>query len=105
MNGPLPCLLNRHSYAKTLSFFISRPGLAHLFNCVGIAFEYFGACYKEIMYYLSTNPNTTVVKHFLDEGKKNRIIGNSKIPNQHFMSSHTRKLQGHSIIDFCARYH
>ena len=74
-------------------------------NSGGIAFEYFGVFYKEIMYYLSTNPNMNVVKHFLDEGKVNTVIENSGIPNQHFLASITRKLQGHSFFCcFCALY-
>ena len=64
-------------------------------NSGGIAFEYFGVYYKDIMYYLSTNPNMNVVKHFLDEGKVNTVIENSGIPNQHFLASITSEC--HSI--------
>ena len=54
---------------------------------------YFGVYYKNIMYYISTDTNAKVVKHFLDQGNKNRIIENSQIPNQHLGSSMTT-LQG-----------
>ena len=49
------------------------------------------------MYYLSTDPDMNVVKHILEQGNKNRVIQNSKIPNQHLISSYTRKLQGQSL--------
>ena len=45
--------------------------------------EHFGVYYDDVMYYLSTNPDTNVVKHILDEGYKIRLIEQSKIPNQH----------------------
>ena len=61
--------------------------MLYIFNSGGIITEYFGVYYKEIMYYVSTNPNMDVVKHFLDEGIKNRVITDSKIPNQHQNSS------------------
>ena len=54
---------------------------------------YFGVYYKNIMYYISTDTNAKVVKHFLDQGNKNRIIEKSQIPNQHLGSSMTT-LQG-----------
>ena len=55
--------------------------------------EYFGAYYKNNMYYMSTDQQADVVKHFVDKGKANKIVESSKIPNQHF--SWTKKLQGH----------
>ena len=73
-------------------------------NSGGIDFEYFGVYYKEIMYYLSTDPKMNVVKHFIDEGKKNRVIKDSKIPNQHLLASITRKLQGYTFLHFGATY-
>ena len=57
-------------------------------------FDYLGVHYKNIMYYISTNPNANVVMHYLDQGNKNRIIGNSQIPNQHLLVSKTITLQG-----------
>ena len=67
-------------------------------NSGGIVFEYFGVYYKQIMYYITTDPTMDVVKHFMDEGQKNRVIENSKIPNQHLLASITRKLQGHTFL-------
>ena len=58
-----------------------------------LSLDYFGVNYKNIMYYISTDTNAKVVKHFLDQGNKNRIIENSQIPNQHLGSSMTT-LQG-----------
>ena len=49
------------------------------------------------MYYISSNQNIDVVKHSVDEGNKNRIIKDSKIPNQHLIGTMTKKLQGHSL--------
>ena len=49
------------------------------------------------MYYLSTDPDMNVVKHILEQGNKNRVIESSKIPNQHLISTYTRKLQGQSV--------
>ena len=57
-------------------------------------FEHFGVYYKDVMYYLSTNPDTNVVKHILDEGYKIRLIEQSKIPNHHLMTHKTQHLQG-----------
>ena len=62
-------------------------------------FGHFGVCYGNIMYYLSTNPNTNSVKQFLDEGEKNELIKNSKIPNQHLSLGHTTEFQGHFLIN------
>ena len=59
----------------------------------GLNLDYLGVYYKNIMYYISTDTNAKVVKHFLDQGNKNRIIENSQIPNQHLGSSMTT-LQG-----------
>jgi hypothetical protein len=56
--------------------------------------EHFGVYYKDVMYYLSTNPDTNVVKHILDEGYKIRLIEQSKIPNHHLMTHKTQHLQG-----------
>ena len=62
--------------------------------------EYFGVYYNKVMFYLSTNQNKDVVKHYPDEGNKNEIIVNSKIPNFHLLSSDTKKIQGHSFGTF-----
>ena len=56
--------------------------------------EHFGVYYDNVMYYLSTNPDTNVVKHILDEGYKIRLIEQSKIPNHHLKTQKTRHLQG-----------
>ena len=56
--------------------------------------EHFGVYYKDVMYYLSTNPDTNVVKHILDEGYKIRLIEQSKIPNHHLKTEETITLQG-----------
>ena len=56
--------------------------------------EHFGVYYDDVMYYLSTNPDTNVVKHILDEGYKIRQIEQSKIPNHHLKAVETIKLQG-----------
>ena len=64
----------------------------HLYS-EGLNIDYLGVYYKNIMYYISTDTNAKVVKHFLDQGNKNRIIENSQIPNQHLGSSMTT-LQG-----------
>ena len=60
----------------------------------GLNLDYLGVYYKNIMYYISTDTNAKVVKHFLDQGNKNRIIENSQIPNQHLLVSKTNTLQG-----------
>ena len=54
------------------------------------------------MYYLSTNPDINVVKHTLDEGNRNKEIGQCKIPNHHLQLKKTRHLQGQVI--FIAEY-
>jgi hypothetical protein len=56
--------------------------------------EHFGVYYENIIYYLSTNPDTDVVKHFLNEGKRIREIKGSKIPNLHLRPGYTFHLQG-----------
>ena len=56
--------------------------------------EHFGVYYYDVLYYLSTNPDTNVVKHILDEGYKIRLIEQSKIPNQHLTTQYTKHLQG-----------
>ena len=58
--------------------------------------EYFGVYYNSNMYYLSTSSNTDVLKQFLEEEIKIRVIENSKIPNNHLQisGSKTRHLQG-----------
>ena len=56
--------------------------------------EHFGVYYDNVMYYLSTNPDTNVVKHILDEGYKIRLIEQSKIPNHHLKTEETINLQG-----------
>ena len=56
--------------------------------------EHFGVYYDNAMYYISTNPDTNVVKHILDEGYKIRQIEQSKIPNQHLQAQETKHLQG-----------
>ena len=68
-------------------------------KCIGFILrlpllEHFGVYYKDVMYYLSTNPDTNVVKHILDEGYKIRLIEQSKIPNHHLMTHKTQHLQG-----------
>ena len=57
-------------------------------------FERFGVYSDNVFYYLSTNPNISVVKHFLDEGKRVKEIEGCKIPNVHLQSQFTRHLQG-----------
>ena len=57
-------------------------------------FERFGVYSDNVFYYLSTNPNINVVKHFLDEGKQTREIKGCKIPNLHLRSEYTFHLQG-----------
>ena len=59
--------------------------------------DYLGVYYKNIMYYISTDTNAKVVKHFLDQGNKNRVIENSQIPNQHHGPSMVT-LQGMYIL-------
>ena len=56
--------------------------------------EHFGVYYDNVIYYLSTNPDTNVVKHILDEGYKFRLIEQSRIPNHHLKAVETIKLQG-----------
>ena len=70
----------------------------HFYNG-DLSLYYFGVYYKNIMYYISTDTNAKVVKHFLDQGNKNRMIENSQIPNQHLGSSMIT-LQGMYIL-FC----
>ena len=67
--------------------------LYHL-HSEGLNIDYLGAYYKNIMYYISTNPKTKVVMHYLDQGNKNRIIDHSQIPNQHLFIGDTITLQG-----------
>ena len=57
-------------------------------------FEHFGVYYKDVMYYLSTNPDINVVKHTLDEGNRIKVIEQCKIPNRHLNMKQTRNLQG-----------
>ena len=57
-------------------------------------FERFGVYSDNVFYYLSTNPDINVVKHFLDEGKRIKEIEGCKIPNHHLHSQYTRHLQG-----------
>jgi hypothetical protein len=57
-------------------------------------FERFGVYSDNVFYYLSTNPDINVVKHFLDEGKRVKEIEGCKIPNRHLRSQYTRHLQG-----------
>ena len=59
-----------------------------------LSLDYFGVNYKNIMYYISTDPNAKVVMHYLDQGNENRIIVNSQIPNQHLLVSMKKTLQG-----------
>ena len=68
-----------------------------IFNSEGDVFEYFGVYYKDIMYYLSTDPAVNVVKHILENGNENRVVRNSRIPNEHQIATRTYKLQGHSL--------
>ena len=56
--------------------------------------EHFGVSFKQVIYYLSTNPDINVVKHFLDEGKRIREIKGCKIPNLHLRPGYTFHLQG-----------
>ena len=73
-----------------------------LFYNGGLNLDYLGVYYKNIMYYISTDTNAKVVKHFLDQGNKNRIIENSQIPNQHLLVSKTKTLQGtFELMNFC----
>ena len=75
--------------------------LCHLYS-EGMKIDYLGVHYKNIMYYISTNPEAKVVMHYLDQGNKNRIIGNSQIPHQHLLNSKTITLQGtFELINFC----
>ena len=67
--------------------------LCHLYS-EGLNIDYLGVSYKKIMYYISTNPKTEVVMHYLDQGNKNRIIEDSQIPNQHLLIGDTISLQG-----------
>ena len=67
--------------------------LCHLYS-EGLNIDYLGVYYKNIMYYISTDPNAKVVMHYLDQGNKNRIIVNSQIPNQHLLVSMKKTLQG-----------
>ena len=64
--------------------------------------EHFGVYYDNVIYYLSTNPDTDVVKHFLDEGKQITEIKGCKIPNLHLRPGYTFHLQGEII--FIARH-
>ena len=57
-------------------------------------FERFGVFSDDVFYYLSTNPDINVVKHFLKEGKRVKEIEGCKIPNRHLQSQYTRHLQG-----------
>ena len=57
-------------------------------------FQYFGVYSDNVLYYLSTNPDINVVKHFMDEGKRVKEIEGCKIPNHHWERQHTRHLQG-----------
>ena len=75
--------------------------LCHLYS-EGLNIDYLGVYYKNIMYYISTNPNTEVVMHYLDQGNKNGIIENSQIPNQHLLIGNTITLQGiFELLNFC----
>ena len=56
--------------------------------------EHFGVSFKQVIYYLSTNPDINVVKHTLDEGNRIKVIEQSKIPNRHLQIRQTRHLQG-----------
>ena len=56
-------------------------------------FERFGVYSDNVFYYLSTNPDINVVKHFLDEGKRVKEIEGCKIPNHHLYSQYTYHLQ------------
>ena len=57
-------------------------------------FERFGVFSDDVFYYLSTNPDINVVKHFLKEGKRVKEIEGCKIPNHHLQSEFPRHLQG-----------
>ena len=67
--------------------------LCHFYS-EALNIEYLGVYYKNIMYYISTDPNAKVVMHYLDQGNENRIIENSQIPNQHLLVIKTNTLQG-----------
>ena len=56
--------------------------------------EHFGVSFEQVIYYLSTNPEINVVKHFLDEGKRVKEIEGCKIPNRHLHPQYTHHLQG-----------
>ena len=78
--------------------------LCHLYSD-GMNSNYIAVYYKNIMYYISTNPNAKVVMHYLDQGNKNRIIENSQIPNQHLHIADTITLQGtFELINFCFHF-
>ena len=62
--------LSRLHYFKCLICLLI---LCHLYS-EGLDIDYLGVYYKNIMYYISTDTNAKVVKHFLDQGNKNRII-------------------------------
>ena len=97
--APQPQLLSaRLQYFKCLICLLI---LCHFYS-EGMKIDYFGVHYKNIMYYISTNPEAKVVMHYLDQGNKNRIIGNSQIPHQHLLNSKTITLQGtFELINFC----
>ena len=86
---------------KSLSYKYFFPRfVSFVFNSEEVIFEYFGVYYKEIMYYLSTDPGINVVQHILEMGNKNRVIANSRIPNEHRIPTITMKIQGHSLKNF-----
>ena len=73
-------------------YFVSKDVFFLFDSCTEL--EHFGVYYENVIYYLSTNPDTDVVKHFLDEGKQTREIKGCKIPNLHLRSEYTFHLQG-----------
>ena len=84
------CVYPEIRYFKCLICLLILP----YFYSEGLNIDYLGGYYKNIMYYISTNPNTEVVTHYLDQGNKNRIIDYSQIPNQHLFIGDTITLQG-----------
>ena len=73
-------------------YFVSKDVFFLFDSCTEL--EHFGVYYENVIYYLSTNPDTDVVKHFLDEGKRIREIKGCKIPNLHLRPEYTFHLQG-----------
>ena len=93
-----PTTMDPHASCKHLKcqmiilYFVFKNMFFLFDSCPGL--EHFGVYYDNAIYYLSTNPDTDVVKHFLDEGKQIREIKGCKIPNHHLRPQYTFHLQG-----------